>query len=125
MKFLVTGGTGFIGARVVVNLWERGIPVIVADLDLNIAWTKQIALLKYREDPIKLAEIQHQIDQTSFVNLDVSNRKQVNDVFCKFPDITNVIHLAYLISAELDADQISGVAVNIHSMITMLDIYED
>jgi|GEM_PF-520362 len=125
MKFLVTGGTGFIGARVVVNLWERGIPVIVADLDLNIAWTKQIALLKYREDPIKLAEIQHQIDQTSFVNLDVSNRKQVNDVFCKFPDITHVIHLAYLMSAEVEADQNRGAAVNIQGMINMFDMTVD
>ncbi len=125
MKFLVTGGTGFIGARVVVNLWERKIPVVVADLNLNIAWTKQIALLKYREDPLKLAELQEQIDQTSFIHLDVSNRDQVNEVFLKFPDITHVIHLAYLMSAEVEADQSRGAAVNIQGMINMFDMTVD
>lgn len=125
MKFLVTGGTGFIGARVVVNLWERKIPVVVADLNLNIEWTKQIALLKYREDPAKLAEIQQQIDQTSFIELDVSNREQVNNVFLEFSDITHVIHLAYLMSAEVEADQHRGAAVNIQGMINMFDMTVD
>lgn len=122
MKFLVTGGTGFIGARVVVNLWERKIPVVVADLDLSIEWTKQIALLKHQNDIVKLAEIQEQIDQTVFINLDVANREQVNDVFLKFPDITHTIHLAYLMSAEVEADQHRGAAVNIQGMINMFDM---
>jgi uncharacterized protein YbjT (DUF2867 family) len=31
MKFLVTGGTGFIGACVVQNLLARGIPVVIGE----------------------------------------------------------------------------------------------
>ena len=122
MKFLVTGGTGFIGARVVANLWERQIPVVVADLNLNMEWTKQIALLKHNKDSLKMSEIQEQVDQTSFINLDVSNREQVNNVFLKFPDITHIIHLAYLMSAEVEADHHRGASVNMLGMINMFDM---
>lgn len=125
MKFLVTGGTGFIGARVVVNLWERKIPVVVADLNLNIEWTKQIALLKHKDDSVKLAEIQKQIEETSFVNLDISNREQVNELFLQFSEITHVIHLAYLMSAEVEADHNRGASVNIFGMINMFDMMVD
>ena len=59
MKFLVTGGTGFIGARVVVALWERKIPVVVADLSLDLEWLKEIALLKYQDDSVRLADPGH------------------------------------------------------------------
>lgn len=125
MKFLVTGGTGFIGARVVVNLWERKIPVVVADLSLNIEWTKQIALLKHQKDETKLAEIKKQIEQTSFINLDVSNRDEVKNVFAQFADITHVIHLAYLMSAEVEADHHRGASVNMLGMINMFDMVVD
>lgn len=125
MKFLVTGGTGFIGARVVVNLWERNIPVIVADLNLNIEWTKEIALLKHQKDSVKLTAIQKQIDQTEFVNLDVSNREEVKNLFVKFQGITHVIHLAYLMSAEVEADHHRGNSVNMLGMINMFDMVVD
>ncbi|KAF2514867.1 NAD-dependent epimerase/dehydratase family protein [Flavobacterium foetidum] len=122
MKFLVTGGTGFIGARVVANLWERKIPVIAADLNLNIEWTKEVAILKHQKDSSKLAEIQQQIEQTLFIKLDVSDKEQVKKVFEEFPDITHVIHLAYLMSAEVEADQHRGVSVNMLGMINMFDM---
>lgn len=122
MKFLVTGGTGFIGARVVINLWERKIPVVVADLNLNLEWTKQIAFLKHQKDAGKLAELQEQIDKTSFINLDVSNKEEVNNVFLNFPGITHVIHLAYLMSAEVEANHYRGASVNILGMVNMFDM---
>ena len=125
MKFLVTGGTGFIGARVVVNLWERKIPVVVADLSLNIEWTIQIALLKYQDDDHKLAEIKEQIDNTHFIALDVSDRQAVKDVFQRFPDISHIIHLAYLMSAEVEADHHRGASVNILGMVNMFDMVVD
>ena len=122
MKFLVTGGTGFIGARVVVNLWERKIPVVVADLNLNIEWLTQIALLKHVQNPAKLTEVQEQIDQTSFVNLDVADREAVKNTFLKFNDITHVIHLAYLMSAEVEANHHRGASVNILGMVNIFDM---
>lgn len=121
MKFLVTGGTGFIGARVVVNLWERKIPVVVADLNLNIEWTMQIARSRYQEDALRLAEINEQIEITSFVSVDVSSKEQVNQLFLDFPDITHTIHLAYLMSAEVEANPQRGASVNILGMVNMFD----
>ena len=35
MSVLVTGGLGFIGAKVVIQLLRRDIPVIIADLDVE------------------------------------------------------------------------------------------
>ena len=35
MTVLVTGGLGFIGVKVVLQLLKRDIPVIVADLDIE------------------------------------------------------------------------------------------
>lgn len=125
MKFLVTGGTGFIGARVVVNLWERKIPVVVADLSLNIEWTKQIALLKYLNAPVKLSEIREQIDKTEFIHLDVADKEAVNQLFLKYHDITHVIHLAYLMSAEVEANHHRGASVNILGMANMFDMVVD
>jgi uncharacterized protein YbjT (DUF2867 family) len=42
MTFLVTGATGFIGARVVARLLERRIPIIAADLRPDPAVAEQI-----------------------------------------------------------------------------------
>ena len=35
MKFLVTGGTGFIGKRVVAQLLQRNIDVIATDINID------------------------------------------------------------------------------------------
>ena len=40
MTILVTGATGFIGSRVVLNLGKRKLPVVAADLDLGQNKTK-------------------------------------------------------------------------------------
>lgn len=125
MKFLVTGGTGFIGARVVINLWERKIPVVVADLNLNTEWTKQIAILKHQHNPARLAELEEQIAQTPFINLDVYDKAAVNNVFENYSGITHVIHLAYLMSAEVEANHHRGASVNILGMVNMFDAVVD
>ena len=35
MSFLVTGGLGFIGSKVVIQLLKRGIPTIVTDINIE------------------------------------------------------------------------------------------
>ena len=102
MKFLVTGGTGFIGWRVVQNLLQRGISVVVGELnrDESVA-----ARLKGAE----------------FAQLDVSDRNAVEAVFQKHPGITHAIHLAYLMSAEVEANPHLGASVNLLGMINMFD----
>jgi len=102
MKFVVTGGTGFIGWRVVQNLLQRGIPVVVGELNRD---EKVSAKLKGAE----------------FATLDVSDTKSVEAVFQKHPEITHAIHLAYLMSAEVEANPHLGASVNLLGMINMFD----
>ena len=75
MKFLVTGGTGFIGACVVQNLLARGIPVVIGEAKPDEAVAARL----------KGAEL---------MPMDVSDERAVAAVFQKHPDITHCIHLA-------------------------------
>ncbi len=102
MKFLVTGGTGFIGACVVRNLIARGIPVVVGDAspDAAVAATLKGAVV---------------------AAMDVSDAASIAAVFAAHPDITHCIHLAYLMSAEVEADQLLGAMVNVVGMVNMFE----
>jgi nucleoside-diphosphate-sugar epimerase len=98
MKFLVTGGTGFIGASVVRNLVVRGVATVVADINPSAA-----------PGPIKLEA------------MDVADARSVETVFEHHPDITHCIHLAYLMSAEVEANPVLGVNVNVLGMVNMFE----
>jgi len=102
VKFLVTGGTGFIGWRVVRNLLQRRIPVVVGELNLDAAAVARVS-------------------GAEFVPLDVSNAATVKDVFERHPDITHAIHLAYLMSAEVEANPPLGAGVNVMGMINLFE----
>ncbi|MFO1489312.1 MAG: NAD(P)-dependent oxidoreductase [Verrucomicrobiota bacterium] len=102
MKFLVTGGTGFIGWRVVQNLLHRRIPVVVGELNADPAVAARLA-------------------GAEFATLDVADAGSVKAVFQKHPDITHVIHLAYLMSAEVEANPPLGASVNILGMINLFE----
>jgi nucleoside-diphosphate-sugar epimerase len=102
MKFLVTGGTGFIGWRVVRNLLQRKIPVVVGELNLDAGVTTRLA-------------------GADFATLDVSDAKSIKAVFERHPDITHAIHLAYLMSAEVEANPHLGASVNVLGMINLFE----
>jgi len=102
VKFLVTGGTGFIGWRVVRNLLQRQIPVVVGELHVDDA-------------------AKAKLPGATFASLDVSDANSIKAAFQKHPDITHVIHLAYLMSAEVEANMHLGASVNIMGMINMFD----
>ena len=102
MKFLVTGGTGFIGACVVRNLLARGIPVIIGEAKPDEAVSATL----------KGAEV---------MPMDVSDDRAVAVVFDKHPDITHCIHLAYLMSAEVEANPPLGVKVNVLGMVNLFE----
>jgi len=109
MKFLVTGATGFIGARVVANLQQRRIPIVAAD---------------YLPDTAVIAKLDHEQPegaQTTYVTLDISDARQVEAVFHEHAGITHCVHLAYLMSAEVEADQRRGAEVNVVGMANMFD----
>jgi nucleoside-diphosphate-sugar epimerase len=107
MKLLVTGGTGFIGWRVVKNLLTRGLPTVVAELN---------------PDPAVRATLAEQGgSRVSFVPCDVAEFSDVARVFRLHPDITHAIHLAYLMSAEVEANPHLGARVNVLGMVNLFE----
>jgi len=107
MKFLVTGGTGFIGWRVVRNILARGIPVVVAESGIDA----QVRDRLQRESG----------ELVSFVPCDVSEFRDVASVFRFHPEISHAIHLAYLMSAEVEANPHLGVRVNVLGMVNLFE----
>ena len=53
--------------------------------------------------------------------MDVADAQSVERVFVRHPDITHCIHLAYLMSAEVEADMALGVKVNLLGMVNMFE----
>jgi nucleoside-diphosphate-sugar epimerase len=102
VKFLVTGGAGFIGAAAVRNLLERGVPVVIGELNPG-----QAVLAKLKG--------------AQFEPLDVADAPSVEGVFTRHPDFTHCIHLAYVMSAEVEADMALGVKVNLLGMVNMFE----
>lgn len=110
MKFLVTGATGFIGWRVVTNLLARGIPVVALD---------------FPADPDVAARLRTRAAANgtplTFVTTDVSDQAAVFAVLDAHRDITHVIHLAYLMSAECEANPHLASRVNILGMVNLFE----
>src|ERR1051325_644026 len=110
MKFLVTGATGFIGWRVVANLLARRIPVVALDFPADEANAARLR---------KLAEASG--TSLTFVTADVSDQPAVFGVFDAHRDLTHVIHLAYLMSAECEANPHLAARVNVLGMVNMFE----
>ena len=110
MKFLVTGGLGFIGQSVVRNLLARKIPVIAADQSA---------------DPEALATFTDLARSTGArfdsVAMDVGEFRDVMNVFHKHPDITHAIHLAYVMGPLVDENTALSTRVNILGMTHMFE----
>ena len=56
-----------------------------------------------------------------FELVDVADTKAIGAVFSRHPDITHCIHLAYLMSAEVEANLPRGVNVNMLGMVNMFE----
>ena len=110
MKFLVTGGMGFIGQSVVRNLLARKIPVVAADQSA---------------DPQALGTVSNLAASTAanfdFVPMDVGDFRDVMNVFHKHPDITHAIHLAYVMGPLVDENTALSTRVNILGMTHMFE----
>src|SRR5579864_8762988 len=107
MKFLVTGGLGFIGQRVVRNLLARGIPTVSADDSPSME---------------AIADLQASAGgATEFdaVTMDVSDFRDVMAVFQKHPDVSHAIHLAYVMGPLVDENTALSTRVNILGMTHM------
>jgi UDP-glucose 4-epimerase len=82
MKILVTGGLGYIGSHVVVELQEQGYDVIIID---NLSNTS-IGVLKQIESITGL--------KPSYENIDVRDKERLSTFFETHNDIEGIIHFA-------------------------------
>jgi len=53
--------------------------------------------------------------------MDVANASAIESVFARNPDITHCVHLAYLMSAEVEANPALAVNVNVLGMVNMFE----
>jgi UDP-glucose 4-epimerase len=79
---LVTGGTGYIGSHTAVELMEQGFDVLIAD-DLS---NSDIQVLDGIE---KITG-----KRPYFEQIDLSEKKKVDELFDKYPQISSIIHFA-------------------------------
>lgn len=94
MSCLVTGGRGFIGSRVVHKLVERGERVVCLDR------TREAGVAGRFPAGITAAEC------------DLSDARQLAAVFHQHPHIERVVHLAYVMGAEAEADPPAAMRIN-------------
>jgi len=110
VKFLVTGGLGFIGQRVVHNLLARGIPAIAADhsQDADVIANLSASAARARTEFDSVA-------------MDVSDFRDVMAIFHKHPDVSHAIHLAYVMGPLVDENTSLSTRVNILGMSNMFE----
>ncbi len=99
MMYLVTGGTGFIGSRVVRDLVTRGDDVIAFDWAPSMEALETVIAPEYIREHIKLVAG----DVTDYPLL-VRTLKENN--------VRKVIHLASLMYLDFNANPIRGIKVN-------------
>lgn len=111
MKFLITGGTGFIGQCVVRNLVRRGIPSVAAD---QLPDAQTVDALRPEAERAKVP--------FDAVVMDVSDFRDVMGVFHKHPDITHCVHLAYVMGPLVDENSSLSTRVNIVGMTHLFEM---
>ena len=103
MTVLVTGATGFIGSRVVLNLGKRQLPIVAADLDLG--QNKSNLENKY----INLGFDKNLL---TFEKLDISDQDNVENLFSKY-SFDSIINLAYGIGTICEENPLLASKINI------------
>ena len=103
MTVLVTGGLGFIGSKVVLQLLKKDIDVLVTDLD--IVKNKD----KLESNILKIGKNK---DKVKYQKLDLTNYKEIENIF-QNNKIDSVINLAYGIGTICEENPLLASKINI------------
>ena len=103
MTVLVTGGLGFIGSKVVLQLLKKDIDVLVTDLD--IVKNKD----KLESNILKIGKNR---DKVRYQKLDITNHKEIENIF-QNNKIDSVINLAYGIGTICEENPLLASKINI------------
>ena len=112
MSVLVTGGLGFIGSRVVLQLLKRDISVIIADLDID----KNRSRLEQN-----INKIGKDKNLIQYEKLDVTNYQNVEKIFQDY-NFDSVINLAYGIGAICEENPLLASRINIVGTTTIFEM---
>ena len=103
MTVLVTGGLGFIGSKVVLQLLKKDIDVLVTDLDIEKNKNKlESNILRIGKDKNKVR----------YQKLDITNHKEIENIF-QNNKIDSVINLAYGIGTICEENPLLASKINI------------
>ena len=112
MSVLVTGGLGFIGSKVVLQLLKRNISVIVADIDIEKNRSK------LENEINKIGKDRNLI---KYAKLDISNYQNVEKIFKDY-NFDSVINLAYGIGAICEENPLLASRINIVGTTTIFEM---
>jgi nucleoside-diphosphate-sugar epimerase len=112
MSVLVTGGLGFIGSKVVLQLLKRNISVIVADVDIEKNRSK------LENNINKIGKDKNLI---KYEKLDITNYQNVEKIFQNY-NLDSVINLAYGIGAICEENPLLASRINIVGTTTIFEM---
>ena len=112
MNVLVTGGLGFIGSKVVLQLLKRNISVIVADVDIEKNRSK------LENNINKIGKDKNLI---KYEKLDITNYHNVEKIFQDY-NLDSVIHLAYGIGTICEENPLLASRINIVGTTTIFEM---
>ena len=115
MTFLVTGGTGFIGKRVVAKLLSKNIQVVATDINIHNEQNDFEKYLYSKNISIKGLELRE---------LDMSSKENIKNIFDNYK-FTNIIACGYQMSNLIDNNPIKGSEVNIVGMTNLFQAVLD
>ena len=115
MTFLVTGGTGFIGKRVVAKLLSKNIQVVASDINTDNEQSDFEKYLDSKSISTKGLELRE---------LDISSKENLKSVFDNY-QFTNIIACGYQMSNLIDNNPIKGSEVNIVGMTNLFQAVLD
>ena len=107
-RFLVTGGTGCIGAWVVRNLVHQGVPVTIVSS-------------RGRLDRLELLLTPEEVAALDVITADVTDLAAIEPA-ARGRRLTHVIHLAALQLPFCAADPVAGARVNVQGTVSMFEL---